>query len=79
MTNFEEFVAGTDPTDPDSVLLVYMDMDADGRPVVGSVPPAGASGNRTYVIEGKTSLDDGDWEDADEAVHRFFRVRAVAP
>ncbi len=79
MTNFEEFVAGTDPTDPDSVLLVYMDMDADGRPVVGSVPPAGASGNRTYVIEGKTSLDEGDWEDADEAVHRFFRVRAVAP
>lgn len=79
MTNFEEFVAGTDPTDPDSVLLVYLDMDGEGRPVIGSVPPAGASGNRTYVIEGKTSLDEGDWEDADEAVHRFFRVRAVAP
>lgn len=75
MTNFEEYVSGTDPTDSDSLLEVFMEFDADGKPIVNAIGGPGT------ILEGKTDLGDSDepWAPADLSVHRFFRARTGEP
>ena len=76
MTNYEEFVAGTDPLDAESCLKAYIEMDEDGWPQVDFTPYHGDSETRTYILEGKESLtDEEDWAPADYMIHHFFRVR----
>jgi 7-cyano-7-deazaguanine synthase in queuosine biosynthesis len=72
---WEEFVAGTYPDDPESVLRVHIHFE-NGLPVVTWDPDLGES--RTYVVEGRSSLSEGEWEPASEG-HRFFRVKVDLP
>lgn len=75
MTNYEEYIAGTDPLDQESNFKVYIEITAEGLPLIEAVPNLGDSDMRTYIFEGKESLADEEWSVADETVHRFFRVR----
>jgi hypothetical protein len=72
---WEEYVAITDPNDPESVLRVHIHFE-DGMPVVTWDPDHGA--DRSYHLEGRASLSEGAWEPASEG-HRFFRVRVEMP
>ena len=68
MTNYDEYMAGTDPTDPESCFKVLLEMGADGKPNVDVIS------GREYTLEGKVDLDDEKWEPADRNVHKFFRA-----
>jgi hypothetical protein len=68
---WEEYVAGTDPTDEASVLTALIAV-RDGVPSVTWEPDMGSA--RVYTIEGKASLT-GDWQSPANATHRFFRVK----
>ena len=72
MSNYEEYVAGTDPNDPGSSFRLYIDM-VDGKPEVRQVPNLGSY--RSYELEGKADLTDEQWEPADESKHKFFRAK----
>ena len=72
MSNWEEYVAGSNPNDATSALLVRLEMK-DGIPEITPFPYVGNS--RTYIYEGKASLTDTKWEEADETKHHFFRIR----
>ena len=73
MTDYEEYVVGTNPTDPESKFTVSITMDG-GTPVLEPSPYLG-EGQRTYTIEGKANLTDPNWEPADNSKHRFFRAK----
>lgn len=73
MTDYEEFVAGSNPMDPASKFMLDIKMD-DDTPVVEPSPYLG-EGQRTYTIEGKVNLDDPVWQPADYTRHRFFRAK----
>ena len=75
MTNYEEYIAGTDPLDPESKFALYIEMGASGIPQIEAVPDLGDTETRAYIFEGKESLSDEHWSPADEAIHHFFRVR----
>ena len=75
MTNYDEFVAGTDPLDAESKFIVYIEMRVDGTPEVGAVPDLGDTDKRTYILEGKENLSDEQWAPADATIHHFFRAR----
>ena len=75
MTNYEEYVAGTDPLDAESVFRVLIEMKADGSPVLDVVPNLGNTPARTYILEGKEKLSDENWAPGDVSIHHFFRVR----
>ena len=73
MTDYEEYVAGSNPIDPASKFTLSIEMDGD-TPVLEPSPYLG-EGQRTYTIEGKTNLSDPNWEPADYTRHRFFRAK----
>ena len=73
MTDYEEYVVGTNPTDPESKFTVSITMEG-GTPVLEPSPYLG-EGRRTYTIEGKADLNDTKWEPADNSKHRFFRAK----
>ena len=77
MSNWAEYVAGTDPADAESKLQVFINFDEDGLPVIEAFPDLGDTANRRYIREGRAELgsDEEGWEPADETIHRFFRVR----
>ena len=75
MTNYEEYVAGTDPLDAESRFIIYIEMKVDGTPEVGAVPDLGDTDKRTYILEGKENLSDEQWAPADATIHHFFRAR----
>ena len=80
-TNWEEYVADTDPTDAAERLEARIRVE-DGRVTVEAVP---ANSGRTYRIYGKKELDSGAWTAVDSASDlvrdgwRFFRAAAVLP
>ena len=79
-TAWDEFVAGTDPRDFDSVLIALIDIDADGNPVISWRPDLNEGGKkqlRKYTVEGKAKLSD-EWGAVDDKC-RFFRVKAEMP
>ena len=80
MLVWQDYVAGTDPTDPTSVFTASITFDAEtGDPVIGWSPELSAAEatKRKYTILGKVRLNDDDWTevDGDEADYNFFKVR----
>lgn len=72
---WEEFVAGTVPTNGESVFRALIDV-SNGVSRIAWTPDLGAA--RVYAVEGKASLDAGAWAPTN-AASRFFRVRVSLP
>ena len=72
---WQDYVAGTDPTDTNSVFTATITM-VDGAPVVTWSPelPPEQAALRTYTIYGKTNLTDRVWHSPTNSSSRFFRV-----
>ena len=72
-------VAGTDPTNLNSVFTASIEM-VDGEPHVTWSPNLNTNGTvRTYTIWGKTNLTDtANWAPTNSA-HRFFKVEVELP
>ena len=79
---WEEYVAGTDPTNTTSVFSAKIEM-VDGVPRITWEPDMnedGSKNERLYKIWGKEALDDGlDWVSPTNSLHRFFRVTVEMP
>lgn len=77
---WEEFVAGTDPTNEASVLTAKIVM-VDGAPVVTWEPNLNTNGvERLYKVHGKESLSsEEDWAYPTNSLHRFFKVTVEMP
>ena len=78
---WEEYVAGTDPTNETSVFEAKIEM-VDGKPKVTWEPDLnedGVKSLRSYKIWGKEALGDLDWIYPTNDLHRFFRVTVEMP
>ena len=79
MCVWQDYVAGTDPTDPTSVFTASVTFDAEtGDPIISWSPelsPAEAS-KRLYTTYGKVRLTDPDWLPFNDnpSAYNFFRV-----
>ena len=76
---WQDYVAGTDPTDINDLFRATIDMSG-GTPVVSWTPvlPAAEAAKRVYTILGRTSLLSGDWTpvpSGQESNYNFFKVR----
>lgn len=77
LTAAQEYIAGTDPTDPDSLLRMDVRV-IDGKPVFSWFPDL--EGARDYHLWAKRNLMDEDWEDVTgmaapmDAGFQFYRV-----
>ena len=74
---WQDYVAGTDPTDTNSLFTATITM-VDGAPVVEWSPKLSAveEAKRTYTIYGKASLESGEeWHSPTNALDRYFKVR----
>ena len=81
LTTAQEYVAGTDPNDPDSAFIANIEM-VDGHPVVTYTPDL--LDERNYKKLGKKSLNDPseEWtevEDGEEGNYNFFKVTVELP
>ncbi len=72
LTDWEEYVVGSNPTDPSSTFRLTISMDGD-TPKLTPYPYLGSQ--RAYMLEGKTNLTDSAWMTPTNSAHRFFRVR----
>lgn len=72
MSDWEEYVAGTNPLDPASTFRVSISVNGD-TPVLANTPDLGTL--REYVLEGKEYLDDEEWVSPTNSTHRFFRAK----
>ena len=72
---WQDYVAGTDPTDTNSVFTAKIEM-VDGLPVVTWEPKLSAveEARRSYIIYGKTNLTDRAWHSPTNEASRFFKV-----
>jgi dethiobiotin synthetase len=75
---WQDYVAGTDPTDVNDVFRATVTMSGN-TPVVSWTPvlPAAEAAKRTYTILGRQSLLTGDWTvvpSGQEANYNFFKV-----
>lgn len=73
---WQDYVAGTDPTDTNSVFTATITM-VDGEPVVEWSPKLSAAeeSRRRYTIYGKAGLESGEeWHSPTNALDRFFTV-----
>ena len=74
---WQDYVAGTDPTDPTSKFSATIDF-VEGHPVVTWSPKVeDAAFPRVYRIYGKESLNDADWTELSENSldgYNFFKV-----
>lgn len=78
MLVWEDYVAGTDPTNPDDKFSASI-MIVDGKPVVSYTPELDEDRKalRQYTVYGKRSLRDASWdvvEDGAEEMYNFFKV-----
>ena len=80
MPVWQDYVAGTDPTNALSKFTAKIEMK-DGEPVVTWSPDLNTNGiSRIYKIYGKESLADGvEWQYPTNSLHRFFRVTVEMP
>jgi hypothetical protein len=91
MTNAEEFVAGTDPTDPASLFAARIEID-DADPDRVRILFSPYLPDRTYTLTSSSTPEDGSFTDLPAiaggthgveghfldtagAEHRFYRVR----
>ena len=72
MSNWTEYVCGTDPNNADDRLHCTISF-VDGAPVVGYEPRDGYLSGYQAVLKGKASLSDATWTDTTPQ-HRFFKV-----
>lgn len=74
---WQDFVAGTDPTDPSSTFTATIDF-VEGHPVVTWSPKVeDAHAPRVYRVFGKKSLNDADWDELEATSldgYNFFKV-----
>ena len=77
---WEEFVAGTDPTNVQSVFTTKIEM-RDGLPFVSWSPDLNTNAIlRTYKVYGRESLDaESPWQHPTHSLHRFFKVTVEMP
>ena len=76
---WEEWVAGTDPTNATSQFEAKIEM-RDGVPIVTWEPDLNTNGViRTYKVYGKESLADAVWAYPTNSLHRFFKVTVEMP
>ncbi|NLC80461.1 MAG: InlB B-repeat-containing protein, partial [Lentisphaerae bacterium] len=75
MITWQEYVAGSVPTDNASVFRAGIDV-IGGEPQVSWTPDLGAA--RVYTVDGKTNLTDTVWGPTN-AGSRFYRVRVDMP
>ena len=78
---WEEYVAGTDPTNKNSRLEAQITMK-DGNPVITWEPDLNAGGGnvRIYKVYGSETLNNGgDWQYPTNSLHRFFKVDVEMP
>ena len=79
---WEEFVAGTDPTNAQSVFTAKIEM-RDGAPLVTWEPGLNENGTkseRLYKVYGSETLDGGgEWQYPTNSLHRFFKVKVEMP
>jgi len=79
MMVWQDFVAGTDPTNPDDVFRASLTFDAaTGDPIVSWTPELSAAEatKRIYKTFGKVRLNDPNWTliNGDAANYNFFKV-----
>jgi len=74
--SWQEYVAGTSPTNAASLFLAQIVL-SNGVPTVSWTPDLGAA--RLYTVEGKASLTDAEWASPTNASSRFFRVKVDLP
>ena len=77
---WQDYVAGTDPTDTNSVFTATITM-ANGTPVVEWSPKLSAAeeAQRTYTVYGKTNLTDKAWHSPTNEASQFFKVEVSLP
>ena len=76
---WQDYVAGTDPTDPASVFTASVTFDAEtGAPIISWSPELspGEAAKRLYTIYGKVRLTDPDWLPVagDPSPYNFVRL-----
>lgn len=77
---WQDFVAGTDPTDENDVFTASITFDEDGKPQIAYSPEfkdEAEAAKRRYTTYGKAKLNDKEWTevpDGDEANYNFFKV-----
>ena len=80
MMVWQDYVAGTDPTDESDVFMASITFDKDtGMPVISWTPELSKeeTAKRRYTTYGKVKLTDADWVDIQEGEkgdYNFFRV-----
>lgn len=74
-TAWQEYVAGTVPTNRASVFKALVTM-SNGLPGVAWTPDLGTG--RVYTVEGRTNLTVGSWGTSN-ATSRYFRVKVALP
>lgn len=78
MTVLDDYIAGTDPSDPESRFTAKIDVSG-GVPAISFEPNLNTNGvNRIYTIYGKEDLND-EWIAPTNATHRFFKVKVSMP
>lgn len=76
---WQDYVAGTDPTNVTSVFTASIEMK-DGMPLVTWSPNLNSNGEvRVYTIMGKENLTDAVWQSPTNSTHRFFKVKVELP
>ncbi len=75
MLTWQEYVAGSDPTNKASVFLSLIGVNA-GQPLINWVPDLGTT--RVYTVNGKTNLNDAAWGPTNSG-SRFFKVKVGMP
>ena len=73
---WQEYVAGTIPTNKASVFKAGIDI-VNGVRTLTWTPNLGAS--RTYTVEGKALITGAAWSSPTNAATRFFRVKVAVP
>jgi len=80
MLVWQDYVAGTDPTNPDDRFTASVTMDGEtGKPIISWTPELTEveSAQRVYTTYGKAKLSDADWsvvEKGRESDFNFFKV-----
>ena len=75
---WQDYVAGTDPTDLNDVFRASITFDGEGKPVISHTPelPAAEAAKRIYRTFGKVRLNDSDWTlvNGNAEGYNFFKV-----
>ena len=80
MSVWQDYVAGTDPTNLESMLTAKIEMQGD-FPLVTWEPNLNTNGDiRVYKVYGSETLEDGgNWQYPTNSLHRFFKVKVEMP